>query len=61
VKHVLTKHVVFDIVQYVADQSQVIVVEVVEQLNLHLKNQENVIANVMNENHENLDEVEILH
>ncbi len=51
----------FDIVQYVADQSQVIVVEVVEQLNLHLKNQENVIANVMNENHENLDEVEILH
>ncbi len=44
----------FDIVRYVDDQWQVIVVEVVEQLNQHLKNQENVIANVMNENHENL-------
>ncbi len=46
----------FDIVQYEDDQLQVIVVEVVEQLNQHLKNQENVIANDVNANHENHDE-----
>jgi len=56
VKHVLTKHVEFDIVQYVVDQLQAIVDEVVGQLNQHLKNQENVIANEMNVNHENHDE-----
>jgi len=49
------RHVEFDIVPCVADQWQVIVVEVVEQLNQHLKSQENAFANETNENHESLD------
>lgn len=59
--HELTKHVDFDLVQYVVDQWQVIVVEVVERSNPDWKIQRNVIANVMNVRHENLDEEERLH